>query len=62
MGDTLASHDDTIREPLFLFLEGNYGRIRILEEVVIGRPQVSEELFQRDYNTIEEQIARFKME
>ncbi len=37
MSDSLASHDGSIREPLFEFLEGRYGKIRILEEKRTGR-------------------------
>ena len=33
----LTSHDSTIREPLFDFLEDTYGKIRILEEQRTGR-------------------------
>ena len=34
---SLTSHDTTIREPLFDFLEDTYGKIRILEEKRTGR-------------------------
>lgn len=34
---SLASHDSSIREPLFDFLEETYGKIRILEEKRTGR-------------------------
>ena len=34
---SLTSHDATIREPLFDFLEDTYGKIRILEEKRTGR-------------------------
>ena len=30
-------YDRTIREPLFDWLEGRYGKQRILEEIVIGK-------------------------
>ena len=35
--NTLASHDSSIREPLFDYLDELYGRIRILEEIDLGR-------------------------
>lgn len=35
--ETLTAHDNTIREPLFEFLEDTYGKIRILEEKQTGR-------------------------
>ena len=37
MDDRLITHDKDIREPLFDFLEEQYGKIRIIEEKVMGR-------------------------
>ena len=38
MGDnTITLYDKDIREPLFDFLEENYGKVRILEEKTTGR-------------------------
>lgn len=33
----MSLKDKDIREPLFLFLEGEYGRVRFIEEKVVGR-------------------------
>ena len=34
---TMTTHDKDIREPLFDFLEEKYGKVRIIEEKVMGR-------------------------
>ncbi len=72
--------DRDIREPLFLFLEETYGKVRILEEKVTGRARAdlvmitpellygieiksdadTDELFERDYNTIGQEIEDYR--
>lgn len=39
--------DKDIREPLFDFLEGTYGRIRIIEEKTMGAAKTV--IFHKDY-------------
>lgn len=35
--DTIRLYDEDIREPLFDYLEDYYGKVRIFEEIIIGR-------------------------
>ena len=37
MDDVRPLHDEDIREPLYFFLEERYGKVRIIEEKVMGR-------------------------
>ena len=55
-------YDKDIREPLFFFLEETYGKVRILEEKRTGSARAYDELFERDYNTIEQEIEDFRKE
>jgi hypothetical protein len=47
---------------LFFFLEETYGKVRILEEKRTGSVRAYDELFERDYNTIEQEIEDFRKE
>ncbi len=47
-------YDKDIREPLFDFLEESYGRIRILEEMPIGKASTIRD-FRRDSKIREKQ-------